>query len=78
MSPVGHSGKKWRYKVKGDGLNKVILKDRSPAETDVLAVTVKSKGWFSAAAANEAVANTRLVIALGRQCFSLVATAKVD
>jgi hypothetical protein len=71
----GTSGKLWRFKAKGDGLRQVALKDLSPQGFQL---KVKAKRWFTAAAANQSAASTRLTVTIGGQCFSHVATKKTD
>jgi len=74
----GSSGKKWLTKIAGPGVTRVQLKDMSPNASGKFQLKVKAKGWFTAAAADESAATTQLVITIGGQCFSHVATDKID
>lgn len=75
----GNSGKKWQYKLKGvSGVTKVQLRDLSPRAAGHFKMTIKAKAWFSAAAADEPVASTRLALAFGGRCYAVAATKKVD
>jgi hypothetical protein len=68
--------KQWQFKSKALGLQKLILKNKGvPGE---LQLTVKAKKWFSAAAADQDAASTRLTVTVGGQCFTHVATKKND
>jgi hypothetical protein len=73
---LGTSGTRWRYKSKAPGVQKVKVIYR--ASTDTYKVVVKAKRWFTAAAANQAAADTRVTITLGTQCFTHPVTSKVD
>ena len=73
LRPQGSSGTKWRYKLRGNGLKMVFLKD---VGTDMV-VKVTAKRWFTTAA-NQSAANTRVIITIGNQCFAHVVTKKVD
>jgi len=71
LSPVGHSGTKWKMKTKRDGIQKVMLKGIKSAP-DQFQLKVKAKHFF--AAANDTPANTRLTVTLGGRCFAHAAT----
>jgi hypothetical protein len=43
-----------------------------------LRLSVKMKGWFASADANQPAANTTLTVTVGGQCFVRAATKKVD
>jgi hypothetical protein len=75
LPPAGMSGTKWRYKATPPGLQKVELKEKDPG---VYQLTVKSRKWFPTAAANGDTTNTRLTVTIGTQCFTRLATLKVD
>jgi hypothetical protein len=75
LSPVGTSGLKWRYKLRGNGLRLVQLRNLGGGTFQVV---VKAKKWFSKAKANDSAAQTRLTIHIGNQCFTHAATSKVD
>jgi hypothetical protein len=74
----GTTGKLWQYKVKTSGLQQVTLKSLAPRRPRDFQVNVKATKWFTAAAANQSAANTRLTITVGTQCFTHVATKKTD
>lgn len=60
------------------GLRKLQLKDRAPAATGTFDVSVKTKRWFSAAAADRPAADTILRVHVGERCFEHRATRKID
>jgi hypothetical protein len=74
LRPLGRSGTKWQYKFSGNGLRKVVLKNAGAT----MQVKVAAKKWFTAAAANQSAADTRLTITIGTQCFTHVVTKKTD
>jgi hypothetical protein len=76
--PPLSSGTKWQFKAKADGLQKVLLKDLAPKSPGMFQLVVKSKHWFSAAAANDTAANTHLTVTIGGQCFTHEVTKKAD
>ena len=78
VPPSGSSGTKWQFKSKLDGLQQVALKDLGPKHPGMFQLQVKAKRWFTAAAANGTVANTRLTVQIGAQCFTHLATKKTD
>ncbi len=80
LPPLGTSGTKWRFKSKSDGVQKVQLKSLEPKQPGMSQIIVKTKRWFTAAAANDPTpANTRLTITIGgTQCYTHVATKKTD
>jgi len=79
LSPVGASGKLWRFKSKSKtGLQQVQLKNLDPKQPGVFQLVVKAKKWFGAAAADDSAANTHLTVTIGNQCFTHPATKKTD
>jgi hypothetical protein len=81
LPPLGASGVKWRFKSKIDGLQQVQLKSLEATQPGMSQIIVKSKHWFTAAAANDPApgANTRLTITVGgTQCYTHVLTKKTD
>ena len=76
----GGSGKKWLYKIKGSGgVVKVLFKHLAPSQPNKLKITVKAKGWFTSAAADDPVlANNKWIVSFGGQCFEHAATKKID
>jgi Tol biopolymer transport system component len=79
LPPLGASGIKWRFKSKSDGLQQVQLKSLEARQPGMSQIVVKAKRWFTAGAANEAAANTRLTIIIGgAQCYAHEATKKTD
>jgi hypothetical protein len=75
LAPVGSSGTRWRYRLRADGLRTVVLKDLGGGN---FLVKIRARRWFTASRANASAANTRLTITIGSQCFTQVATRKVD
>jgi hypothetical protein len=68
--------KQWQRKIKAPGFQQLVLKNKGlPGQ---LQLGVKAKKWFSAAAANQDAASTRLTVTVGGQCFTHVATKKND
>ena len=62
-------------------IHKVQLKSLEAKQPGMSQIIVKSKRWFSAAAANDPApgANTRLTITVGgTQCYTHVVTKKTD
>jgi hypothetical protein len=81
LPPLGASGTKWRFKSKADGLQQVQLKSLEAKQPGMSQIVVKTKRWFTAAAANDPTpgANTRLTITFGgTQCYTHVLTKKTD
>jgi hypothetical protein len=74
----GKSGKRWQYKVKPKGLQRVTLTDLGAHQPGMFRVVVKASKWFSAGAANQSAADTRLTLSLGDQCFTRVVKKKID
>ena len=77
VAPSGGSGKLWKFKSKS-GLTQVQLKSLDPKQPGMFQLAVQSKKWFTAAAANDSAANTRLTVTIGSQCFMLPTTKKTD
>jgi hypothetical protein len=71
----GTSATKFLYKVTNDGLQKVLIKQKP---TGVWQIVIRSKHWFTAAAADGTAAETELDLTIGTQCFKHAATLKVD
>ncbi len=78
LPPSGKSGAFWKFQSKSGGIAQVQLKNLAPKHPGEFQLAVKAKGWFSAAAANDAAANTRLTVTIGGQCFTHLATKKTD
>jgi hypothetical protein len=78
LPPSGLSGRKWQFKTKLDGVQRVALKNLAPNTPGKFKLQVKTKHWFSAAAANQPAPNTSLTVQIGNLCFTHVATRKVD
>ncbi len=70
--------KTWRYEVKTSGLQQVELKTLGARQPGQYRLKVKSKGWFTAADANQPYEQTTFEVAVGTQCFSTAATKKTD
>jgi len=78
LPPFGKSGKTWRFKAKSEGLQMVQLKSLAPKQPGMFQIIVNAKRWFTAGAANDPAASTRLTITVGGQCFTHVVTKKTD
>jgi YVTN family beta-propeller protein len=78
LTPLGTSGKKWQFKARANGVQKVGLRNLAPAQTDKFKLSVKTKAWFTAAEANQSAANTLLTVRIGDLCFTHAATRKTD
>jgi YVTN family beta-propeller protein len=78
LPPSGLSGRKWQFKTTLDGVQRVSLKNLAPNTPGKMKLQVKTKHWFSSAAANQPAPNTSLTVQIGNLCFTHVATRKVD
>jgi hypothetical protein len=74
----GKTGKVWEYKVKPKGLQRVTLTNLSPRQPGMFRVVVKASKWFTASAANQSAADTRLTLTFGGQCFTRAVKKKTD
>jgi Tol biopolymer transport system component len=74
LLPKGASGRRWQFRTKASGVHNVLLREKN----GVYAVTVKTRRWFSAAAANQSANATRVTLTIGTQCFTRTATVKID
>jgi len=71
----GKSGQWWLYKGSGNGLIRLSLRDLGGG---TFRLKASAKKWFSAAAANQGDAQTKLTVTIGSQCFTHVVTKKID
>jgi hypothetical protein len=78
LPPLGNSGKKWQFKTKADGVQKVLLRTAPASQPGMFKLQVKTKHWFTAAAANQSAADTQLTVQIGDLCFEHAATKKKD
>jgi hypothetical protein len=78
LPAIGSSGKKWQFKTRNDGVQKVSLINLAPRQPGKFKLQVKAKHWFTAAAANQPAANTQLTVQIGNLCFTHAATRKTD
>jgi hypothetical protein len=78
IPPKGTKGNLWQYKVKTDGLQSVQLKSLAPRNPGRFQVKLKSKHWFSAAAANRPEGETTLTVLIGPSCYSQGVKQKSD
>ena len=78
LPTLGNKGKQWQYKIATKGLQRVTLTDLSPRRPGMFRVVVKASKWFTASAANQSAASTRLTLTLGAQCVTHAATKKTD
>jgi hypothetical protein len=74
---LARSGK-WRFRSSAPGVQRVILRKLGPSRPGMFALDVVARQWFTAAAANQPAADTRVTITVGAQCFTHVVTHKVD
>jgi hypothetical protein len=77
VAPKGTSGKKWQFKSKLDGVQKIDIVDKT-ATLGAFQVKIKAKRWFSAEAADDAPEGTFVIVRVGGPCFSHEATKKID
>jgi hypothetical protein len=78
LPPLGTSGKRWKFRTVVDGVQKVVLHDLGPRQAGTFDLSVRTRRWFTAAAANQSAANTVLTVQIGNRCFTHAATRKVD
>jgi hypothetical protein len=78
IPPSGTSGRKWLYKTRADGLQKVLLASLGPRRPGEFKIKVKAKRWFSATQANRSAAETSVTVLIGERCFSGAVTTKLD
>ena len=78
LPPQGTSGKNWQFKTRADGVQKVKLQNLASRQPGMFKLTVKTKHWFTAAAANQIAPDTTLTVRIGNLCFPHAATRKVD
>jgi len=76
LLPLGHSGKTWQFKVKGNGFYKLKLQNLAPTHPNTFKLTAAAKKWFSSAAANQAAGSTNFTVTIGGQCFTHAVTRK--
>jgi len=78
LPPQGTSGKNFQFKTRDDGVQKVKLQNLTPRQPGMFKLIVKTKHWFTAAAANQSATDTTLRVRIGNLCFPHAATRKVD
>jgi hypothetical protein len=74
----GRTGRVWQYKVKPKGLQRVTLTNLSPRQPGMFRAVVKASKWFTASAANQSAADTRLTLTIGGRCFTHAVKKKTD
>jgi hypothetical protein len=74
----GASGKKWLFKTKDPGIQKMSLKDRSNKTPGEFRLVASTKDWFTSAAANQPAASSRVTVTFGARCFGHVVTKRKD
>jgi hypothetical protein len=78
LVPGGNPPRKWQFKSKADGLQKVLLK-ADAAHPGSFKLVVKAKHWVPFAnGADLGAAATDLTVTVGSQCFAHPATKKTD
>jgi Tol biopolymer transport system component len=77
IPPQGKTGRAWLYKVKTDGLQSVQLKSL-PKRPGYFQVKVKAKHWFTRQSADEPASETTFTLVIGDNCYSHIATKKLD
>lgn len=78
LAALGSSGKKWRFKSRGSGVQYVTLQNLGPRRAGVFKVTVRAKHWFTATAADQPAASTVLTVQIGTTCFTHAVTRKLS
>jgi YVTN family beta-propeller protein len=78
LPPAGTSGTKFRFRTTADGVQRVELKNLAPKQPGTFRLTVKTKRWFTAAAANQPATSTDVTVQIGTLCFPHAATKKID
>ncbi len=78
LPPAGKSGKLWRFQDKVGSLRRVQVKSLAPKQPGMYQLVIQTKGWFTAAAADDTAANTRVTVTVGGQCLTHAATKKTD
>jgi len=74
----GTPPKKWEFKTKADGLQKVTLRPVHNAPGQ-FKLSVKAKHWFAfTGGADQPAASTSATVRIGAQCFTHAATKKLD
>jgi hypothetical protein len=76
LPPKGKTGKVWEYKVKPKGLQRVTLTNLNPRQPGMFRAVVKASKWFTASAADQSAADTRLTLTVGSRCFAHVVKKK--
>jgi hypothetical protein len=72
------SGKLWRFRSDAPGVQRVRLRTPSPSKPGIFSLQLLARQWFTAAAANQPAADTRVTIRVGTQCFTHAVTRKID
>ena len=72
---LGLSGKKWLFKSKANGVQRVQLIKLPLASQH--RIIVRTKRWFTAAAAEDVKEDTHVTITVGTQCFTHAVTTKI-
>lgn len=75
LTPSGHV---WRFRSRGSGLQRILLKAPSPVRPGQFKLLVVARKWFTAAQADQPASATRLTITVGSRCFTHVVTRKLD
>lgn len=78
LAPKGHKGTQWAFKVKPPGVQQVTLKDDTDKHPGTFKLAVKAKEWFTAAQANQAATDSKVLVTIGSQCFSHAVTKKKE
>ena len=78
LAPKGRAGRKWLFRKKGDGLKRVLLRDRGPGEPGTFLLKVKARRWFTASEANRPAGDTTVTVRIGAQCFKHVVDIKIE
>src|SRR5204862_2925734 len=79
LTPSGTPPKKWQFKSKADGLQKILLKPDS-AVPGQFKLTLKAKRWFAFTNGADQTnpADADLTVTIGGECFAHPATQKID
>ena len=77
IPPAGTSGKKWKFKSKADGIQKVQIVDKR-LSVGAFQMKLKAKHWFASDDATDDADATILTVRVGTQCYMHEATVKTD
>jgi Tol biopolymer transport system component len=77
-APKGAHPRVWSSTIRGNGLDRIVLRNLAPSQPGRFRLQLKAKRWFTAADANQPAASTVLTVTIGNRCFTHVVTRKRD